>query len=52
MLNNNRANIVDAFAALQVRQVASRVLAETKDDFAADIKDLYPVIKALNDNAD
>ena len=25
---------------------------KTKDDFAADFKDLYPVIKSLNDNAD
>jgi len=33
-------------------EVGSRVLSETKDDFAADLKDLYPVIKALNDNAD
>ena len=32
--------------------VASHVLSKTKDDFAADFKDLYPVIKALNDNAD
>jgi phospholipid/cholesterol/gamma-HCH transport system substrate-binding protein len=28
------------------------VLSETKSDFAADLKDFYPVIKALNDNAD
>ena len=32
--------------------MASHVLSETKDDFAADFKDLYPVIKAFNDNAD
>ena len=32
--------------------VASHILSETKDDFAADFKDLYPVIKAFNDNAD
>ena len=53
MLNNNRGNIVDAFGALQsFATVASHILAQTKDDFAADFKDLYPVIKALNDNAD
>ena len=53
MLNDNRANIVDAFTALRTfAGVASHVLSETKDDFAADFKDLYPVIKAFNDNAD
>lgn len=51
VLNNNRANIVDAFAALQkFGTVAAKMLSETKQDFAADLKDLYPVIKALNDN--
>ncbi|MBB3601706.1 phospholipid/cholesterol/gamma-HCH transport system substrate-binding protein [Mycolicibacterium sp. BK556] len=51
VLNNNRANIVSAFAALQkFGTVAARMLSETKEDFAADLKDLYPVIKALNDN--
>ena len=53
VLNNNRANIVDAFGALRsFATVASRILQQTKDDFAADFKDLYPVIKAFNDNAD
>ena len=53
VLNNNRANIVDAFGALRsFALVASRMLSQTKDDFAADLKDLYPVIKSLNDNAD
>ncbi|CAN3130931.1 MCE family protein [Mycobacterium sp. smrl_JER01] len=53
VLNDNRAQIVDTFAALRsFATVASRVLQETKDDFAADFKDLYPVIKALNDHAD
>ncbi|MFG1931517.1 MCE family protein [Mycobacterium sp. NPDC048908] len=53
VLNDNRANIVDAFGALRsFATVASRILAQTKDDFAADMKDLYPVIKAFNDNAD
>jgi phospholipid/cholesterol/gamma-HCH transport system substrate-binding protein len=50
VLNENRSTIVDAFAALQsFATVASRILSETKSDFAADLKDLYPVIKALND---
>ena len=53
VLNRNRTNIVDAFAALRTfATLGSRVLQETKDDFAADFKDLYPIIKALNDNAD
>lgn len=53
VLNDNRANIVDAFTALRgFANIASHVLSETKDDFAADFKDLYPVIKAFNDNAD
>jgi phospholipid/cholesterol/gamma-HCH transport system substrate-binding protein len=53
VLNNNRANIVDAFGALRsFATVGSRILQQTKDDFAADMKDLYPVIKAFNDNAD
>jgi phospholipid/cholesterol/gamma-HCH transport system substrate-binding protein len=50
VLNANRADIVDAFTALRrLADVASNVLARTKDDFAADFKDLYPVIKSLND---
>jgi phospholipid/cholesterol/gamma-HCH transport system substrate-binding protein len=53
VLNNNRANIVDAFTALRsFATVGARILARTKDDFTADIKDLYPVIKAFNDNVD
>ncbi|WP_110777503.1 MCE family protein [Mycolicibacterium peregrinum] len=53
VLNDNRSNIVDAFTALRsFAQVGSRILSQTKDDFAADLKDLYPVIKAFNDNAD
>ncbi|MEO6793245.1 MAG: MCE family protein [Mycobacterium sp.] len=52
VLNDNRANIVDAFGALQrLAIVGSRIMTETKEDFAADIKDLYPVIKAFADNA-
>ncbi|WP_236949375.1 MCE family protein [Mycolicibacterium goodii] len=53
VLNDNRANIVEAFTALRgFAEVASRILSQTKTDFAADLKDLYPVVKALNDNAD
>ena len=53
VLNNNRTNIVDTFAALNdFAGVAADILAKTKVDFAADLKDLYPAIKALNDNAD
>jgi phospholipid/cholesterol/gamma-HCH transport system substrate-binding protein len=51
VLNDNRTNIVDTFAALRsFATVGARILAETKEDFAADIKDLYSVIKPLNDN--
>jgi phospholipid/cholesterol/gamma-HCH transport system substrate-binding protein len=51
VLNDNRANIVDAFASLgRLATVAARILSQTKDDFAADLKDLYSVIKPLNDN--
>jgi phospholipid/cholesterol/gamma-HCH transport system substrate-binding protein len=45
VLNDNRSNLVDAFTALrEFAGVASHVLSETKTDFAADFKDLYPVI--------
>lgn len=53
VLNDNRANIVDAFGALRsFATVAARILEQTKDDFAADFKDLYPIVKAFNDHAD
>lgn len=53
VLNENRTNIVDAFTALRkFAGIASHVLSETADDFAADFKDLYPVVRAFNDNAD
>lgn len=52
VLNDNRSNIVDAFGALQrLATVGSRILSETKEDFAADIKGLYPVVKSFADNA-
>ena len=53
VLNRNRTNIVDAFAALRsFATVGSRILEQTKGDFAADFRDLFPIIKSLNDNAD
>ncbi|WP_322857582.1 virulence factor Mce family protein [Mycobacterium shigaense] len=51
VLNKNREHIVDAFTALKkLATVTSHVLSKTKTDFAEDINDLYPVIKALSDN--
>lgn len=51
VLNKNRDHIVDAFAALkQLATVTSHVLSKTKVDFAEDLKGLYSVAKALNDN--
>ncbi|KZS57976.1 mammalian cell entry protein [Mycobacterium kansasii] len=51
VLNKNRASIVEAFAALKkLAIVTSHVLSKTKTDFAADLKDLYSVVKAINDN--
>jgi phospholipid/cholesterol/gamma-HCH transport system substrate-binding protein len=51
VLNDNRANIVDAFAGLRrLATVGARILSETKTDFAAETKDLYAVIKPVNDN--
>lgn len=53
VLNDNKTNIVNAFAALgKLAEVASHVLSETKVDFAEDLKDLYPLIKALADESD
>lgn len=53
VLNRNRGSIVAAFAALRrLASTAGRVVSQTKDDFAADFRDVFPVIKALNDNAD
>ncbi|BBY33098.1 mammalian cell entry protein [Mycolicibacter minnesotensis] len=52
VLNDNRSNIVDAFGALQrLAVVGSRIMSEAKEDFAADVKDLYPIVKAFADNA-
>ncbi len=51
VLNKNRDHIIDAFAALKkVATVASNVLAQTKVDFAEDLKSLYSATKALADN--
>jgi phospholipid/cholesterol/gamma-HCH transport system substrate-binding protein len=53
VLNDSQDRIVDAFAALnRLATVAAHVLAETKEDFAADLRGLYPVVKSLADNAD
>ncbi len=53
VLERNRANIVDAFAALRgFATLGAHILDQTKVDFAEDFKDLFPIIKALNDNAD
>lgn len=53
VLNENKTNIVNAFAALEkLATVASHVLSETKTDFAEDLNDLYPLIKALSDSSD
>jgi phospholipid/cholesterol/gamma-HCH transport system substrate-binding protein len=51
VLNKNRDHIVEAFAALKkLATVTSHVLSQTKVDFAEDLKGLYSVTKALNDN--
>ncbi|OBF05857.1 mammalian cell entry protein [Mycobacterium sp. ACS4054] len=51
VLNKNRDHIVEAFSALhKLANVTSNILAKTKVDFAADLKDLYAAAKALNDN--
>ncbi|WP_232006917.1 MCE family protein, partial [Mycobacterium sp. 1245805.9] len=51
VLNKNRDHIVEAFAALKkLATVTSHILAETKVDFAEDLKGLYSVVKALSDN--
>jgi len=53
VLNDNQKNIVDAFTALRkFATVGAKVLHATKDDFAADMKDLFPVVKGINDVAD
>jgi phospholipid/cholesterol/gamma-HCH transport system substrate-binding protein len=52
VLNDDKNSIVDAFTALRrFADVSSRILAQTKDDFAADLKSVYPVVKSLADNA-
>lgn len=53
VLNRNRDNIVTAITALgRVGTLAADVLSKTKDDFAADMKDLYPVIRSFAENVD
>lgn len=49
-LNKNRDHIVEAFGALKrLAVVTSHVLDKTKVDFGKDLKDLYSVVKELND---
>ena len=51
VLNKNRDHIVEAFSSLKrLAMVTSNVLSQTKVDFAADLKDLYSVVKELNDS--
>jgi len=51
VLNKQRDHIVDGFSALhRLANVTSHILAKTKVDFAEDVKGLYSVVKALNDN--
>jgi phospholipid/cholesterol/gamma-HCH transport system substrate-binding protein len=51
VLNKNRDHIVEAFSSLKrLAMVTSNVLSKTKVDFAADVKDLYSVVKELNDS--
>jgi phospholipid/cholesterol/gamma-HCH transport system substrate-binding protein len=53
VLNKNRGAIVDAFAALgKLGKVAANVLSKTKVDFAETMRNFYPVVKSLADNAD
>ncbi|MCV7071648.1 MCE family protein [Mycolicibacterium rufum] len=53
VLDRNSATIVDTFTALRrLAVVGSKILSETKVYLAEDLKDFFPVIKALNDNAD
>lgn len=53
VLNDNGGQIVDTFAALKrFADIASRILAQTKTDLAADLKDAYAVVKPLANHAD
>lgn len=53
VLNDNRSHIVDAFAALRnLAVVTDNILARTKTDFSAELKDIYPVVKSFADNLD
>lgn len=51
-LNANAGRIVDTFAALRrISDIAARILAQTKNDIAADLIDAYAVVKPLNEHA-
>lgn len=53
VLNDNGGNIIETFTALQrLADVAAPLLAQTKNDLAADLRYAYAVVKALNDSAD
>lgn len=53
VLNSNAGQIVDTFAALRrFSEIASRILAQTKTDIAADLKNAYAVTKPLTDHAE
>ncbi|EHI13398.1 MCE family protein [Mycolicibacterium thermoresistibile] len=53
VLKDNGDEIVAAFAALgRLADTAAPLLAQTKEDLAADLVHAYALIKAANDNAD
>lgn len=53
VLNENRANIIEAFRSVgNLAKITDRVLRTTKEDIVADLKGLYPVVRALAENRD
>ncbi|WP_328833398.1 MCE family protein [Mycolicibacterium fluoranthenivorans] len=52
-LNANSGHIVDAFTALRrLGGTASRILAQIRTDFAADVKAAYAILKPIAEHAD
>ena len=52
VLNANGARFVETFAALhRFAEIAARILAQTKADFAADLSHAYAVVKPLNESS-
>ena len=52
VLNGNGARFVKTFAALHhFAEIAARILAQTKADFAADLSHAYAVVKPLNESS-